>query len=136
MMANLYFRRFILAWKQFGHERRLAARVINYADDLVICRRPGKGREAMAKLAVEEPEKAEFVKLGFFGGLAVEQAAGVCRRRAAGRGLAGPADAPRAHPGDRRGQLPAQVQSGPGQGQAGIGMTGPLAITGEPGGSC
>jgi group II intron reverse transcriptase/maturase len=47
MMANLYFRRFILAWKQFGHERRLAARVINYADDLVICCRPGKGREAM-----------------------------------------------------------------------------------------
>jgi RNA-directed DNA polymerase len=47
MLANLYFRRFILAWKQFGHERRLAARVVNYADDLVICCRPGKGQEAM-----------------------------------------------------------------------------------------
>jgi retron-type reverse transcriptase len=43
LLANLYFRRFILAWKQFGHERRLAARVVNYADDLVICCRPGKG---------------------------------------------------------------------------------------------
>jgi len=47
MMANLYLRRFILAWKKFGHERRLQARVVNYADDLVICCRPGKGYEAM-----------------------------------------------------------------------------------------
>ena len=47
MLANLYFRRFILAWKQFGHERQLQARVVNYADDLVICCRPGKGQEAM-----------------------------------------------------------------------------------------
>ena len=31
--------------------------------------------EALAKLAVEEPEKAELVKLCFFGGLALEQAA-------------------------------------------------------------
>jgi RNA-directed DNA polymerase len=47
MLANLYFRRFILAWKQFGHESRLQARVVNYADDLVICCRPGMGQEAM-----------------------------------------------------------------------------------------
>ena len=47
MMANLYLRRFILAWKLFGHERRLQARVVNYADDLIICCRPSKGREAM-----------------------------------------------------------------------------------------
>ena len=47
MMSNLYLRRFILAWKLFGYERRLQARVINYADDLVICCRPGKGRKAM-----------------------------------------------------------------------------------------
>ena len=47
MLANLYFRRFILAWKQFGHERKLHARVVNYADDLVICCRPGKGQQAM-----------------------------------------------------------------------------------------
>ena len=47
LMANLYFRRFLLAWKRFGYEYRLQARVVNYADDLVICCRPGKGREAM-----------------------------------------------------------------------------------------
>ena len=50
MLANLYFRRFILAWKQFGHERQLQAHVVNYADDLVICCRPGKGQQAMEVL--------------------------------------------------------------------------------------
>jgi retron-type reverse transcriptase len=29
ILANMYFRRFILAWKQFGHERRLQACVVN-----------------------------------------------------------------------------------------------------------
>ena len=48
LLANLYFRRFILAWKQFGHEQRLQAHVVNYADDLVICCRPGSGAAAMA----------------------------------------------------------------------------------------
>lgn len=48
LLANLYFRRFVLAWKQFGHEQRLQARVVNYADDLVICCRPGSGSEVMA----------------------------------------------------------------------------------------
>lgn len=48
LLANLYFRRFVLAWKQFGHERKLQARVVNYADDLVICCRPGHGPAAMA----------------------------------------------------------------------------------------
>lgn len=40
LLANLYFRRFILAWKQHGHEAKFQARIINYADDFVIlCRR-------------------------------------------------------------------------------------------------
>ena len=47
LMANLYMRRFILAWKLFGHEHRLQARIVNYADDLVICCHPGKGQKAM-----------------------------------------------------------------------------------------
>lgn len=47
MLANLYFRRFLLAWKQFGYERRWQAKVVNYADDLVICCRPGNGAAAM-----------------------------------------------------------------------------------------
>lgn len=48
MLANLYFRRFVLAWKQFGYERKFQARIVNYADDLVICCRPGNGPQAMA----------------------------------------------------------------------------------------
>lgn len=47
LLANLYFRRFVLAWKQFGHEQRFQARVVNYADDLVICCRPGNGPAAL-----------------------------------------------------------------------------------------
>ncbi len=37
LLSNLYMRRFILGWKVFGHEKRLNARIVNYADDLVIC---------------------------------------------------------------------------------------------------
>jgi group II intron reverse transcriptase/maturase len=47
LLANLYFRRFILGWKRGGHERRLDARIVNYADDFVICCRPGMAPEAM-----------------------------------------------------------------------------------------
>jgi group II intron reverse transcriptase/maturase len=49
LLANLYMRRFILGWKVLGHERRLGARIVNYADDLVICCR-GTGEEALAAL--------------------------------------------------------------------------------------
>jgi group II intron reverse transcriptase/maturase len=49
LLANLYFRRFVLAWKQFGHEQGLQARVVNYVDDLVICCRPGFGAAAMTE---------------------------------------------------------------------------------------
>jgi hypothetical protein len=42
-------RRFVLGWKVLGHERRLRAKVVNFADDLVICCR-GTGEEAMATL--------------------------------------------------------------------------------------
>jgi RNA-directed DNA polymerase len=37
LLANLYMRRFVLGWKVAGHERNLAARLVNYADDFVIC---------------------------------------------------------------------------------------------------
>jgi len=37
LLSNLYMRRFVLGWKQLGHEKRLQAYIINYADDLVIC---------------------------------------------------------------------------------------------------
>jgi RNA-directed DNA polymerase len=37
LLGNLYMRRFVLGWKKLGHERRLKAYIVNYADDLVIC---------------------------------------------------------------------------------------------------
>ncbi|MBI5568691.1 MAG: group II intron reverse transcriptase/maturase [Desulfomonile tiedjei] len=41
LLANLYMRRFVLGWKKVGLERRLGAKIVNYADDLVICCRRG-----------------------------------------------------------------------------------------------
>ncbi len=46
LLANLYMRRFILGWKVQGHERRLHAHIVNYADDFVICCR-GTANQAM-----------------------------------------------------------------------------------------
>lgn len=37
LLSNLYMRRLVLGWKRLGHERRYAASIVNYADDLVIC---------------------------------------------------------------------------------------------------
>jgi RNA-directed DNA polymerase len=50
LLANLYFRRFLLAWERFGHRQRLDAYVINYADDFVICCRPGNGSDALTMM--------------------------------------------------------------------------------------
>ena len=49
LLSNLYMRRFVLGWKVLGHERRLAARIVNYADDMVICCR-GTARETMTAM--------------------------------------------------------------------------------------
>jgi len=49
LLANLYMRRFVLGWKKLGHEKRLAAHIVNYADDLVICCR-GRAEEALARM--------------------------------------------------------------------------------------
>ena len=46
LLANLYKRRFILGWKVRGHERRLDAHIVIYADDFVICCR-GTAAQAM-----------------------------------------------------------------------------------------
>ena len=80
LLANLYMRRFVLGWKQQGHEQRLDARIVNYADDFVILSR-GHATEAMAvmrdmmaklKLTVNERKtrqcsvpKETFTFLGF-----------------------------------------------------------------------
>ncbi|MGZ3337642.1 MAG: reverse transcriptase domain-containing protein [Isosphaeraceae bacterium] len=33
LLANIYMRRFLKGWKTGGHEKRLGARIVNYADD-------------------------------------------------------------------------------------------------------
>ncbi|MFA5866164.1 MAG: reverse transcriptase domain-containing protein [Phycisphaerae bacterium] len=47
LLSNLYMRRFVLGWKVLGHERRLDAHIVNYADDFVICCR-GSSEEALS----------------------------------------------------------------------------------------
>jgi RNA-directed DNA polymerase len=49
LLSNLYMRRFVLGWKQLGHEQRLKASIVNYADDLVICCR-GRGEPVLATM--------------------------------------------------------------------------------------
>jgi RNA-directed DNA polymerase len=50
LLANLYFRRFLLAWRLHGYQEQLDAYVVNYADDFVICCRPGNAAAALAKM--------------------------------------------------------------------------------------
>jgi hypothetical protein len=49
LLSNLYMRRFVLGWKKLGHEKRLEARIVNYADDLVICCH-GRAEETLATM--------------------------------------------------------------------------------------
>jgi RNA-directed DNA polymerase len=49
LLANLYMRRFVLGWKTLGHAERLEARLVNYADDFVICC-CGTGEQALAAM--------------------------------------------------------------------------------------
>lgn len=49
LLSNLYMRRFALGWKTLGHEKRLKAYIVNYADDLVICCR-ARAEEALATM--------------------------------------------------------------------------------------
>src|SRR5215831_9827704 len=49
LLSNLYMRRFVLGWKKMGHEKRLKAYIVNYADDLVICCR-AKAADALVTM--------------------------------------------------------------------------------------
>jgi group II intron reverse transcriptase/maturase len=49
LLANIYMRRFVVGWKVLGHEQRLDAHIVNYADDFVICCR-GTADEAMTTM--------------------------------------------------------------------------------------
>ena len=51
LLSNLYMRRFVLGWKTLGHEKRLQAMIVNYADDLVICCR-GRAEQARTVMQV------------------------------------------------------------------------------------
>ena len=71
LLSNLYMRRFVLAWKKLGLERRLGSRIVTYADDLVILCKRGKAEEALQwmraimgklKLTVNE-EKTRLCKV-------------------------------------------------------------------------
>ena len=51
LLANLYMRRFVLAWKKLGlEERSLGSCIVNYADDLVILCQRGKAEQALKRM--------------------------------------------------------------------------------------
>jgi len=52
LLANLYMRRFVLGWKMLGLEQSLGARLVTYADDLVILCRRGNAEMALHHLRV------------------------------------------------------------------------------------
>ena len=49
LLANIYMRRFMVAWEVLGVGDRLKARIVNYADDFVICCK-GTAEEAMSAM--------------------------------------------------------------------------------------
>ncbi len=49
LLSNLYMRRFLLGWKTLGYQSRHRAKIVNYADDFVICCR-GDADKAMAAM--------------------------------------------------------------------------------------
>lgn len=49
LLANIYTHRLLKTWKRYGLERHLRARIINYADDLVILCRDRFGAETALK---------------------------------------------------------------------------------------
>lgn len=50
LLANIYFRRFILAWEKFGLDCQHQSQIVNYADDLVLCCAPGNGEAALESM--------------------------------------------------------------------------------------
>ncbi len=54
LLANIYMRRFLVGWKTLGHEKRLDAHIVNYADDFVICTRGTASEAARVMRAMME----------------------------------------------------------------------------------
>ena len=68
LLSNVYFRRFALGFLRSDVAHQAQARLVNYADDLVICCRPGSGsavmdkaREIMSRLGLELHEQKSRV---------------------------------------------------------------------------
>jgi RNA-directed DNA polymerase len=68
LLSNVYFRRFALGFLRSEVAHQAEARLVNYADDLVICCRPGTGpmvmdktREIMGRLGLELHEQKSRV---------------------------------------------------------------------------
>ncbi|MBA2703561.1 MAG: group II intron reverse transcriptase/maturase [Blastocatellia bacterium] len=57
LLANIYFRRVLVAWKQFGYDRKYRSRIVNYADDFVILTQ-GKASAAL------DAARAVLVRIG------------------------------------------------------------------------
>lgn len=93
LLANIYIHRLLRAWKEFDLERLLDARIINYADDLVIvCRSPAQAQVARewlgwiveklklrlneAKTSVRDARTETFAFLGFTFGPAINRGTG------------------------------------------------------------
>lgn len=93
LLANIYIHRLLRAWKKFDLERLLGARIINYADDLVIvCGGPEQAQEARgwlgwiveklglrlneAKTGVRNARTEDFTFLGFTFGPAIDRRKG------------------------------------------------------------
>ena len=71
LLANIYFRRFLLAWETFGFGRKFRSRIVNYADDFVIlCRELAAealqaARNLIAKLGLKlNEEKTRVCQAG------------------------------------------------------------------------
>jgi len=71
LLANIYFRRFLKAWEQFGYGRKFQSRIVNYADDFVIlCRERANealqsARNLIAKLGLTlNEEKTRVCQAG------------------------------------------------------------------------
>jgi len=50
LLSNLYMRRFVLGWKVLGYGKQFSARIVNYADDLVILCPHGQAENAMTAM--------------------------------------------------------------------------------------
>ena len=90
LLANLYFRRFIMGWRKLG-PKQCQARIVSYADDFVICCQGEAGkalraaREILGRLGLELNETKTCVRrlpeesLDFLG-----YTVGICHRAGSG----------------------------------------------------